>query len=375
MMKKALYTLFMMLFVAGAIDIASAGPIDPVKKCKTCGKPLSLCPGHNSSKQKKERNEKQKKQKEPKKEFKQSQKQVASAGYDVTFSCNVEEAIMYIDGTKYGVPNGSHMLKRGIHAVRLTADGYQDYSQSIAVTNKSKHFEFIMKPLKELGFTVNGVIFRMVLVDSGVFMMGSDDNDDDEKPLHQVSMSDYYIGQTEVTQELWQAVMGYNPSMFIGNLQCPVEQVSWNDCQDFIHRLNSITGEVFRLPHEDEWEYAARGGNRSNGYTYSGGNDLNNVAWYAENSGNMTHPVKMKLPNELGIYDMSGNVWEWCEDRYGKNSYSDPLSQDLSSNRVIRGGSWDFSGYCRVSKRDNWIPTTRLMNLGFRLALKCSRKK
>ena len=143
-----------------------------------------------------------------------------------------------------------------------------------------------------------------------------EDADSDEKPAHQVTLSDYYIGETEVTQALWKAVMGTNPSNFKGDSN-PVEKVSWNDCQEFIRKLNSLTGRTFRLPTEAEWECAARGGNQSKGYKYSGSNKIKDVAWYDGNSKDKTHAVKTKPSNELGLYDMSGNVNEWCWDLYG----------------------------------------------------------
>ena len=165
-------------------------------------------------------------------------------------------------------------------------------------------------------FMVNGVSFEMVRVEGGTFHMGAtseqkDEAWDREKPVHSVTLSSYYIGKTEVTQALWQAVMGSNPSNFKGS-NLPVECVCWNDCQEFIQKLNSLTGRNFRLPTEAEWEFACRGGNNSRGYKYSGSNNLGSVAWYDDNSGGQTHPVATKAPNELGIYDMSGNVWEWC---------------------------------------------------------------
>jgi formylglycine-generating enzyme required for sulfatase activity len=173
-------------------------------------------------------------------------------------------------------------------------------------------------------FTVNGVSFTMVKVDGGTFKMGAtseqgSDAEEDEKPAHSVTLSSYWIGQTEVTKALWNAVMGTNPSLSKGD-ELPVENVSWKDCQKFIKKLNQLTGETFRLPTEAEWEYAARGGNKSKGYKYSGSNDLGTVAWSSNNSLPKTHPVATKQPNELGIYDMSGNVYEWCNDYY--DSYS-----------------------------------------------------
>ena len=226
-------------------------------------------------------------------------------------------------------------------------------------------------------FTVNGVSFEMVHVEGDTFRMGAtseqeDDADSDEKPVHSVILSSYYIGKTEVTQALWQAVMGSNPSNFKG-ADLPVECVSWNDCQEFIQKLNRLTGRNFRLPTEAEWEFACRGGNNSRGYKYSGSNDIDNVAWYWDNSGGKTHPVGTKAPNELGIYDMSGNVWEWCSDWYADyTSYSqtDPTGPHSGSHRVIRGGSWyGGAGYCRSSYRLGNFPTNRNNGLGLRLAL------
>lgn len=226
-------------------------------------------------------------------------------------------------------------------------------------------------------FTVNGVSFEMVRVEGGTFRMGAtseqeDEADSDEKPVHSVTLSSYYIGKTEVTQALWQAVMGSNPSNFKG-ADLPVECVSWNDCQEFIKKLNRLTGRNFRLPTEAEWEFACRGGNNSRGYKYSGSNDIDNVAWYWDNSGEKTHPVGTKAPNELGIYDMSGNVYEWCNDWYGNyTSYSqtNPTGPHSGSGRVYRGGCWSsYARYCRSSFRIDGSPTIRDSLLGLRLAL------
>lgn len=228
-------------------------------------------------------------------------------------------------------------------------------------------------------FTVNGVQFTMVAVEGGTFTMGAtseqgSDMWDFEKPAHQVTLSDYYIGQTEVTQALWKAVMGSNPSRRIGD-NLPVEYVSWNDCQEFIQKLNQLTGKQFRLPTEAEWEYAARGGRKSRGYKYAGGNNIDLVAWYEDNSGYETHPVATKQANELGIYDMSGNVWEWCSDWYGdyqSSSQSDPQGPSSGSFRVRRGGSCCINaGYCRVSDRGDDAPDYRRSGLGLRLS--CNR--
>ena len=225
--------------------------------------------------------------------------------------------------------------------------------------------------------TVNGVTFNMIKVDGGTFTMGGTSEMGtpypDEKPTHQVTLSSsYYIGETEVTQALWKAVMGKNPSKFNGD-NLPVEKVSWKDCQKFIEKLNSLTGKRFRLPTEAEWEFAARGGNKSNLTQYSGGGNIDDVAWYYGISGDKTHPVKTKKANELGIYDMSGNVWEWCQDwwgSYGSSEQTNPKGPDRGSHRVYRGGSWDNGArYCRSSIRGNDSPDNRSSFLGFRLAL------
>lgn len=214
-------------------------------------------------------------------------------------------------------------------------------------------------------FTVNGVTFDMVKVNGGSFMMGSYEGESDEQPVHNETVGTFYIGKTEVTQRLWTAVMGSNPSNFRGE-NLPVENVTWYDCQEFVERLSRLTGRIFRLPTEAEWEYAARGGNKSRGYKYSGSNDLYRVGWYEENSGSTTHPVGQKLDNELGIYDMSGNVWEWCSDNYS-NNYNSPRS---SSRRVDRGGGWlNSPRYCRVANRYGSAPGNSNGVLGLRLAL------
>ena len=227
-------------------------------------------------------------------------------------------------------------------------------------------------------FTVNGVKFTMVPVEGGTFTMGatSEQGSDawgKEKPAHKVTLSDYYIGQTEVTQALWKAVMGSNPSDSKGD-NLPVEQVSWDDCQVFIQNLNQLTGKQFRLPTEAEWEYAARGGRKSRGYKYAGGNDIGLVAWYTGNSGDETHTVATKQANELGVYDMSGNVWEWCSDRYGdyqSSSQSDPQGPSSGSDRVYRGGGYYSDAvYCRVSYRIDFTPDYRSFDLGLRLSCK-----
>lgn len=224
----------------------------------------------------------------------------------------------------------------------------------------------------------DGISIEMVKVEGGTFMMGATpemkNSWTEERPIHQVTLTnDYYIGKYEVTQSLWCALMDNNPSYFKGD-NLPVEQVSWDDCQKFINKLNDITGRKFRLPTEAEWEYAARGGKKSRGYQYSGSNKISDVAWYSSNSEHKTQPVGLKLANELGLYDMSGNVDEWCFDRFGfysALSQTNPLGADDGICRVYRGGSWEqTAGFCRSSDRSNYgTSKNRIYNLGFRLAL------
>jgi formylglycine-generating enzyme required for sulfatase activity len=230
----------------------------------------------------------------------------------------------------------------------------------------------------ELQFTVNGVSFKMIKVEGGTFTMGAhanqeDEADFDEKPAHSVTLSSYYIAETEVTQALWQAVMGNNPSSFQDNINNPVECVSYDRCQKFISKINALTNKQFRLPTEAEWEFAARGGNKSKDYIYAGSNNLDDVAWYADNSDRHTHPVKTKAPNELGLYDMSGNVQEWCNDyldNYPSTAQTNPQGPISGSYRVNRGCCWAFAAeYCRSSYRSGAAPFGHCYFDGFRLAL------
>lgn len=236
-------------------------------------------------------------------------------------------------------------------------------------------------------FDVKGVEFKMIPVAGGTFEMGATAEqsngytpDSDEKPVHLVTLSDYYIGQTEVTQALWFAVMGARPSTSyswtsqygLGD-EYPAYYISYTECKEFITELNKLTGENFRMPTEAEWEFAARGGNESKGYIFSGSNDLNTVGWFKDNSNFTTHPVARKTPNELGIYDMSGNVWEWCSDwyaSYGSGSLTNPTGPASGSSRVARGGSWsNVATYCRVSYRNRSGSGIHDGGLGLRLAL------
>ena len=243
--------------------------------------------------------------------------------------------------------------------------------------------EVVVEPeTADCSFTVKGVSFKMIKVAGGTFTMGAtaeqgDDADDWKRPAHQVTLSDYYIGQTQVTQELWTAVMGDNPSEFKGD-NLPMESVSWDDCQFFIEKLNlllskELGGKHFALPTEAQWEFASRGGNKSKGYKYAGSNEIDDVAWFEYNSGYKTHPVAQKQPNELGLYDMSGNVYEWCQDWYGKYSsdaQTNPQGPASGTRRVYRGGSrYSSAKDCRVYSHNGSSPDYRGYLLGFRLCL------
>ena len=302
-------------------------------------------------------------------------------------------ADVYIDGNKVGQsPRVFNGIMVGNHKVEIKKEGYGTESKTVNIlesqtatlsgvltTNASSSVasgaslsgNTIIIPVKD------GISIDMIRVEAGTFTMGATtemkDPWDDEKPTHQVTLTnDYYIGKYEVTQALWQAVMGNNPSNFKGD-NLPVEEVSWNDCQKFISKLNSITGKTFRLPTEAEWEYAARGGKKSRGYQYSGSNNLSDVAWYTDNSGSKTHTVGSKQANELGIYDMSGNVYEWCQDwkgSYSSSSQVNPTGDNSGSYRVGRGGSWgNTARNCRSSCRNDSTPGSRINDLGLRMVL------
>lgn len=229
----------------------------------------------------------------------------------------------------------------------------------------------------EKASVIQRLVENMIYVEGGTFMMGAtseqgNEAESDESPAHRVTVSGFYIGKYEVTQREWEAVTGRKPSHFKGPNH-PVEQVSWDDCQDFIAKLNRITGKHFRFPTEAEWEFAARGGNQSNGTKYSGEYYLDEVAWFDDNSGHQTHDVGTKRPNELGLYDMSGNVWEWCSDwydSYGSDSQNNPTGSSSGAYRVLRGGCWDdYAIYCRISVRGYDAPDSSNDGRGLRLAL------
>ena len=304
---------------------------------------------------------------------------------------------VYVDGVKVGQsPRVFNGVLVGNHNVEISKSGYATSRQTVTIsegqtasisgsltssTSSSSANTLSSSGSSLSGNTItipvkNGINIEMVKVETGSFNMGATPEtiypDNDEKPVHRVTLTnDYYIGKYEVTQALWQAVMGSNPSFFKGT-DLPVETVSWNDCQDFISKLNAMTGKRFRLPTEAEWEYAARGGKKSRGYLFSGSITLGDVAWYKENSGSKTHVVGTKQPNELGIYDMSGNVWEWCQDwkgSYSSSPQTNPTGAVSGSYRVCRGGSWLISAwYCRSSCRYNFTPDCHCSR-GLRLVL------
>lgn len=232
-------------------------------------------------------------------------------------------------------------------------------------------------PTSNLPAPIKELIDNMVKVEGGTFMMGGtheqgEEAFSDEKPPHKVTLSTFYIGRYPITQEQWKAVMGNNPSYFQGERH-PVEQVDWMDCQEFVEKLSKMTGIRFRLPTEAEWEYAARGGRKSKGYKYSGGDLLPQIAWYNENSGGTSHEVGQKAPNELGLYDMSGNIWEWVHDwkgDYSEEALTNPTGPETGDERVCRGGGWNREhDRCRVSYRGDDQPDLRYRSLGLRVVM------
>ncbi len=311
------------------------------------------------------------------------------------FHIEPAEAVLVVDDQIWEVGSNGTAMKPvdfGTYTYYIQAKDYQPKMGKVTVKDPDNPkivtvtLSRIMKD-KET-FTVNGVSFKMKLIESGTFQMGSDesDADEDEESVHNVTVSSFYMGETEVTQALWKAVMGTTvsqqrdkgdkswPLCGIGG-DYPMYYVSWDECQEFIRKLNRKTGKNFRLPTEAEWEYAARGGNKSNGYKYAGSNNMDEVVWSTCNSGGKTHEVKKKMPNELGLYDMSGNVWEWCNDWYDFEYYDDSSSMNpqgpfSGKERVIRGSSWNNNAKnCRVTNRKSNAPDNRSNNCGFRLVL------
>lgn len=264
----------------------------------------------------------------------------------------------------------------GTYQLKVTKNGYQTHESEINLTANDK---VTRNPKLKKGPDIKKIAgMELIKVEGGCFDMGCTSEQsncgDDEKPVHEVCVDDFYMSKTEVTQKQWREVMGNNPSSFDGCDNCPVERVSWNYVQKFIKKLNQKTNGNYRLPTESEWEYAARGGKKSRGYKYGGSNSIDRVAWYDGNSGSKTHPVGTKQPNELGLYDMSGNVWEWCSDWYDSDYYGNsrrdnPQGPSSGSPRVGRGGSWrNRARYCRVAYRFLHSPDDSYFYLGFRLS-------
>ena len=280
------------------------------------------------------------------------------------------------------MPQGNSMLKVKHYDYAPVMVNFVDFGVNKLESNRTYEMTVVTIPPTTSNNTISipvkdGISIEMVRVEAGTFTMGATPEmktlSDSSKPAHQVTLTnDYYLGKYEVTQALWQAVMGNNPSEFKGR-DLPVENVSWYDCQTFISKLNAMTGRKFRMPTEAEWEFAARGGNKSRGYLYSGSNTLSDVAWYNDNSGGKTHTVGTKQPNELGIYDMSGNVCEWCHDwdyEYNNSPQVNPIGATDGSYRLNRGGCWDtYVNYCPLFFRSRFVPRLDFNFLGLRLAL------
>lgn len=309
--------------------------------------------------------------------------------YVVSFECNVSYATLSIDGSVVGFANGHYSLSPGFHTIKIVYTGYEDITDNLSIYSDCS-YSFNMTPIdntkrKERGqlenrndSVVNNLVSEMVLIKGGTFTMGATleqhGAEMDAYPAHEVTITDYYLSKYEVTQELWLAVMGENPSHFHGDIKHPVEMVSWDDCQSFIAKLNQMTGMNYRLPTEAEWEFAALGGNNSKYYMYSGSDMITDVAWFFRNSQISTHSIASKAPNELGLYDMSGNVWEWCQDgfyKFDNVSEMNPLHQPNGTlqMRIIRGGGYNNeANFCRIPYRNHDTPDKKSDNLGFRLA-------
>ncbi len=358
-MKQKTFFILVVLWLCLAGTVQAQGPVKP-KLCSTCGKMVVNCPYKGNH---------------PKCATcgKLKEKCAYKGNHPVCSTCGkLKENCTY--GGNHPVCSTCGKLKEN-----CSYNGDHPKCPVCGNTRDECPFRGIHFRIDDLGdrliITINQETLQMIKVEGGTFWMGAQKTkpssrnyisyaDDSEGPVHEETVSTFYMGETEVTQELWQAVMGSNPSAFTGS-QLPVEQVYWDDCQSFIAKLNEQTGRKFRLPTEAEWEYAARGGNQSKGYKYAGSDNIDEVAWYKMNSSETTHPVKQKAPNELGLYDMCGNVWEWTSSYWSSRYYS----TENRSFRVGRGGSWhNHRGWTRVSYRFNF-PDKRDSYIGFRLTL------
>ncbi|MCB0804175.1 MAG: formylglycine-generating enzyme family protein [Bacteroidales bacterium] len=311
--------------------------------------------------------------------------------YPVTFRFTPNDATLTIDSIE--LAGLTHILTAGEHHIVIEKPGFYPLIETIQVDQSHVFFEWKLYEIPKAYLPsdsltlkkkeVDPFVFEMVLVEGGSFYMGCTneqvDCNSNEKPAHKVKLYDYYIGKYEITQRQWQAVMDENK--YSDCLDCPVTNVSWRDIRIFLKKLKKITGVRYRLPTEAEWEYAARGRNMlaeidtlNYVYLFSGSNTIENVAWYSENAGISTHPVGQKEPNQLGIYDMTGNAWEWCSDWYDSEYYERspviyPRGGRSGQHRVLRGGGRDSSAWiCRISFRGHEIPEFRNEKTGFRLA-------
>lgn len=296
------------------------------------------------------------------------------SGKEVKLLSNPTGANVIINQKNEGVTPLNLWLKFGSYVVKFEKDG-ESVVQTVNVAHGGAN-EF----MANLKISTDPFEGQMVFVKGGGFRMGDTfgDGNREEKPVHPVTVSDFYIGKYEVTQAQWKEVMGNNPSHYTSCDNCPVERVSWLDVQEFLIKLNEMTGKKYRLPTEAEWEYAAKGGENSRGFRYSGKNNINFVAWYSGNSENKTQPVGLKEPNELGLYDMSGNVWEWVSDWF--DYYTDtpkvnPTGPENGDFRIVKGGSWfGYIGGSRVSCRGSDDPSNTRSYIGFRVALSAEKE-
>lgn len=294
-------------------------------------------------------------------------------------------AEVFIDDISIGkAPLSFSKLFPGKHKVTIKNEGYYDYEASVDVAegkivvieeSLAKSCD-IQRTDERIDITMKGITFSLIKVVGGSFQMGGTPEQDkattDEFPIHKVTLSDYYIGETKVTNELWAAIMGTSPSIIFSQPDQPVNNVTWYECQKFVNRMSSLTGLHISLPTEAQWEYAARGGNRSKGYIYSGSNNLKDVGWFKKN-GRVVKPVKQLKPNELGLYDMSGNVWEWCSDWYGlykNNEETDPKGMVTGTLKVNRGASaGEVYALARVSCRSSNSPNFKSQAVGLRIVI------
>ena len=303
----------------------------------------------------------------------------------VIFQVSPANATIELNGETLPVHNGSatKMMPFGSYDYRVQAPDYMPQAGKVVVDDpKQPHVvsALLRREGEDRLVTVGSVTFTMIPVKGGTFQMGATKEQTgearkDEKPVHTVTLDNFQIGETEASQALWREVMGSNPSTYKGN-DLPVTNVTWEDCQEFIKKLNERTGKQFRLPTEAEWEFAARGGTASKGYMFSGSDEVRSVAWHNRDSNRDRHngpyAIKSKDPNELGIYDMSGNVNEWCQDWFGDytaDPQTNPQGPATGKEHVYRGGSWWYYGMsCRVSRRNSGVKDVRGV-IGLRLAM------